>query len=243
MIAAQPTWGVDVGASAQIRQALVDLRDEGVAVLVISEELDELFEICDRLCVIARGRLSPRDLRARRCGGNRVVDGRVVHRRAGCGTGLASSTASPMRIRLEARPEPSRSWPGFSPFLAATATLVVGFVLFSGLGKNPFAAFYVFFAKPIDSLYGVGELLVKASPLMLCAIGLAAGYRANVWNIGAEGQLTLGAICGGGVALAVPDGAGAWYCHSCSSPVRLAEWPGRQSPPGSGHASTPTKYW
>jgi simple sugar transport system ATP-binding protein len=59
MIAAQPTWGVDVGASAQIRQALVDLRDEGVAVLVISEELDELFEICDRICVIALGRLSP----------------------------------------------------------------------------------------------------------------------------------------------------------------------------------------
>ena len=48
MIAAQPTWGVDVGASAQIRQALIDLRDEGVAVLVVSEELDELFEICDR---------------------------------------------------------------------------------------------------------------------------------------------------------------------------------------------------
>lgn len=59
IIAAQPTWGVDVGAAAQIRQALVDLRDEGVAVLVISEELDELFEICDRLAVIARGRLSP----------------------------------------------------------------------------------------------------------------------------------------------------------------------------------------
>ena len=59
MIAAQPTWGVDVGASAQIRQALIDLRDEGVAVLVVSEELDELTEICDRLCVIARGRLSP----------------------------------------------------------------------------------------------------------------------------------------------------------------------------------------
>ena len=59
LIAAQPTWGVDVGASAQIRQALVDLRDEGVAVLVVSEELDELFEICDRIAVIARGRLSP----------------------------------------------------------------------------------------------------------------------------------------------------------------------------------------
>jgi simple sugar transport system ATP-binding protein len=58
MIAAQPTWGVDVGASAQIRQALVDLRDEGVAVLVVSEELDELLEICDRIAVMARGRLS-----------------------------------------------------------------------------------------------------------------------------------------------------------------------------------------
>jgi simple sugar transport system ATP-binding protein len=59
MIAAQPTWGVDVGASAQIRQALIDLRDEGVAVLVVSEELDELFEICDQLAVMAGGRLSP----------------------------------------------------------------------------------------------------------------------------------------------------------------------------------------
>jgi len=58
MIAAQPTWGVDVGAAAQIRQALLDLRDSGVAVLVVSEELDELFEICDRLAVIAQGRLS-----------------------------------------------------------------------------------------------------------------------------------------------------------------------------------------
>ena len=59
LIAAQPTWGVDVGAAAQIRQALIDLRDDGVAVLVVSEELDELFEICDRLAVIAQGRLSP----------------------------------------------------------------------------------------------------------------------------------------------------------------------------------------
>ena len=58
MIAAQPTWGVDVGAAAQIRQALLDLRDTGVAILVVSEELDELFEICDRLAVMARGRLS-----------------------------------------------------------------------------------------------------------------------------------------------------------------------------------------
>jgi ABC-type uncharacterized transport system ATPase subunit len=59
IVVAQPTWGVDVGASMLIRQSLVDLRDRGVAVLVISEELDELFMICDQLAVIAEGRLSP----------------------------------------------------------------------------------------------------------------------------------------------------------------------------------------
>jgi simple sugar transport system ATP-binding protein len=59
MIVAQPTWGVDVGAAQLIRQALIDLRDRGVALLVLSEELDELFMICDRIAVLARGRLSP----------------------------------------------------------------------------------------------------------------------------------------------------------------------------------------
>jgi simple sugar transport system permease protein len=110
-------------------------------------------------------------------------------------------------IRLEPRPEPSRVAGWLSPVVAALATLVVGFALFSLLGKDPWEAFAAFFVKPIDSRYGVGELLLKAGPLMLCATGLAIGYRANVWNIGAEGQLTMGAICGGGVALAFFDSA------------------------------------
>ncbi len=59
LIVSQPTWGVDVGAAAQIRGALLKLRDEGCAVLVVSEELDELFEVCDRLVVMAQGRVSP----------------------------------------------------------------------------------------------------------------------------------------------------------------------------------------
>ena len=64
LIISQPTWGVDVGAAAQIRGAILKLRDEGCAVLVLSEELDELFEICDRLHVVAKGRLSPSVQRA-----------------------------------------------------------------------------------------------------------------------------------------------------------------------------------
>jgi simple sugar transport system ATP-binding protein len=59
LIVSQPTWGVDVGAANIIRQAMIDLRNQGTAVLVVSEELDELFEICDRLLVIAKGHISP----------------------------------------------------------------------------------------------------------------------------------------------------------------------------------------
>jgi general nucleoside transport system permease protein len=97
-----------------------------------------------------------------------------------------------------------------SPVIAVGATLVAGFLLFSLLGRSPRHALLVFFVTPIETRYGLGELVLKASPLALCAIGLAAGYRANVWNIGAEGQLTLGAICGGGLALAYPDAASTW---------------------------------
>ena len=110
-----------------------------------------------------------------------------------------------MKLRLEARPEPSRVALWMAPLLATFATLCVGFIVFTALGRNPLAAFDAFFIAPVATRYGVAELLLKASPLMLIATGLAIGYRANVWNIGAEGQLTLGALAGGGVALAVGD--------------------------------------
>ena len=73
-----------------------------------------------------------------------------------------------------------------SPLLAAGAILLTGFLLFTLLGKEPLAAFRVFFIEPVASIYGIGELLLKATPLILCALGLAIGFRANVWNIGAE---------------------------------------------------------
>src|SRR5882672_8769593 len=95
-----------------------------------------------------------------------------------------------------------------SPLLAVALTLVSGYLLFSLLGKDPAQAFAVFFIKPVSTVYGLGELCLKATPLMLCALGLALGFRANVWNIGAEGQLTVGAIAGGGVALFWSDSLG-----------------------------------
>ncbi|MEP7315001.1 MAG: ABC transporter permease [Pseudomonadota bacterium] len=103
--------------------------------------------------------------------------------------------------RLEKRAAPSSVLRVAAPLIAVAAMLVTGFIVFAALGQSPLQALRLFFITPLNSVYGVGELLLKATPLTLCALGLAVGFRANVWNIGAEGQLTLGAICGGGVAL------------------------------------------
>jgi ABC-type uncharacterized transport system permease subunit len=103
--------------------------------------------------------------------------------------------------RLEKRAAPAGVMRVAAPLIAAAAMLATGFVMFALLGKEPVNALNVFFLQPLNSLYGWGELLLKATPLALCALGLALGFSANVWNIGAEGQLILGAVCGGGVAL------------------------------------------
>lgn len=103
---------------------------------------------------------------------------------------------------LEARPEASRKMIYLAPLLAVGLTLLAGLGLFAILGSNPFVALRTFFIEPISNLYGVWQLLVKATPLVLIGVGLSFGFRANVWNIGAEGQLTMGALAASGVALA-----------------------------------------
>jgi simple sugar transport system permease protein len=97
-----------------------------------------------------------------------------------------------------------------SPLIAAVAMLFTGSLLFFFIGQEPLHAFYVYFIKPWTTLYSVGELLLKATPLILCGVGLAIGFRANVNNIGADGQLTIGAICAGAVALYF-DEVQAWW--------------------------------
>ncbi|CAO3407316.1 ABC transporter permease [Azospirillum largimobile] len=113
-------------------------------------------------------------------------------------------------IRLEPRGQASKTMVYVTPLLAVALTLLSGFILFLALGFDPVKALHAFFIAPLTSVRGLGELVVKATPLVLCAVGLAIGFRANVWNIGAEGQLTLGAITGGGLALAF-YGEGGWW--------------------------------
>src|SRR5215470_14867970 len=104
-------------------------------------------------------------------------------------------------LKLQARAVPSQTMRYLSPLIAVTLTLVGGLIVFFALGKDPLVGFKVFFLNPLKDTYSIAELFLKATPLALIAIGLAVGFRANVWNIGAEGQFIVGALFGGGVAL------------------------------------------
>lgn len=114
---------------------------------------------------------------------------------------------------LEQRPTPSGLMGLLSPLLAVLLTVLCGAVLFVALGKDPLAGLAVFFVEPVRDLQGLSELGVKVAPLLMIAVGLAICFRANVYNIGAEGQLVLGAIAGGAAGLWIDEagitGAGA----------------------------------
>jgi simple sugar transport system permease protein len=101
-----------------------------------------------------------------------------------------------MRLMLEKRPERSRVMAYASPLLAIVLTVVIGGIIFSLRGLDPVYALYIYFIEPVTSVWSIEELAVKAAPLVLIGVGLSVCYRAGVWNIGAEGQLTLGAIFG-----------------------------------------------
>lgn len=108
-------------------------------------------------------------------------------------------------FRLEKRPTPSRVWAWGTPFLAVILTMIAGGILFALLGKDPVLAMRNIFYDPLfgeNANYFRPQLLVKAGPLILIAVGLSLGFRASIWNIGAEGQYIIGAICGASVALA-----------------------------------------
>ena len=116
-------------------------------------------------------------------------------------------------IALVKRPMPSAFWAYATPVLAVVATMLAGGLLFAALGKDPVAAIKVIFYDPLfgaNAAYFRGQLLVKAAPLILIAAGLAVGFRAGIWNIGAEGQYIMGALAGASVALAVFPAESHW---------------------------------
>ena len=116
-------------------------------------------------------------------------------------------------LRLEKRPTPSRAWAWGTPVLAVVLTMIAGGVLFAVLGKNPAEVIRTIFWDPLFgefAWYLRGQLLVKAGPLVLIAVGLSLGFRAGIWNIGAEGQYIIGAIVGASIGLAAYPTESRW---------------------------------
>lgn len=109
-------------------------------------------------------------------------------------------------IRLEKRLSPNRRVAAMTPVIAVLLTMIAGGTMFALLGQNPFEAIKVIFWDPLFTepfaSYSRPQLMVKAGPLILIAIGLSIGFKAGIWNIGAEGQYIMGAICGAGAGLA-----------------------------------------
>lgn len=113
-------------------------------------------------------------------------------------------------MRLEKRLSDSRAMLYWSPVIALLLTLVTGGLFFAALGHDPLHSLYTFFIAPISDLYGLTELVVKVTPLLLCAAGLTLCFKAQVWNIGAEGQFLMGALAGGAAALQLGNSEGFW---------------------------------
>ena len=121
-----------------------------------------------------------------------------------------------MPVSLVKRPQPSLALSALSPLIAFGLTLVVGAVLFAAQGLNPATALYGYFIEPLSEVWSLHELLIKAAPLVLIASGLALCYRANIWNIGAEGQFIAGGIVGSVLPVLVPG-----FANSATLPLML----------------------
>ena len=107
-----------------------------------------------------------------------------------------------IRLQLTRREHVPLWMKAASPLLAVLLTLAAGSVMFALMGLSPASALHTYFISPISDAWGLKELAVKATPLVLISVGLALCYQSNNWNIGAEGQFVMGAIFGGGVAIA-----------------------------------------
>ena len=113
-------------------------------------------------------------------------------------------------LKLETRPQPSKLMSLASPLLALLITVLIGIGLFMLLGRDPLRGLQMFFWEPIRSVNAWSELSLKATPLLLIALGLAVCFRSNVWNIGAEGQFVIGALAAGWVAMQADANSSRW---------------------------------
>ena len=194
LVAAHPTYGLDVGATEYIRRQLLELRERGTAVLLVSEDLEEIFELADRVAVLFDGRLmgilntaeaSMEQIGLMMAGSSPAEEGALVS----------------LQPQLESLPAPSSG----RKLAVLVLSLLAGFaamsIVFAANQVNPLFALKEILLRSFGSPYGLKETVTKAIPLILIGSGLTLAFRARFWNIGAESQLLLGAMAATWVGL------------------------------------------
>ena len=208
IVADQPTWGLDIGAVAYVHQQLLDACAQGAAVLLISEDLDEIFAIADRVAVLHQGHLSE----ARPTADWTLADiGLAMSGAAAAADARRCSGGSAGPMRIEKRALPSRRMQLAAPLLAIAFTLAVSSLLVAWAGAPVGRAYALLLEGGFGSTFAWSETLTRATPLILTGLSAAVAFRARLFNIGAEGQLYAGALAAvaigglhGGAGFALP---------------------------------------
>ena len=176
VIANQPTRGLDIGASEYVDRNL-DARNDGAAVLLVSADLEEILQLSDRIAVIYDGKIMGIPSGRRRYKYDRYADDGT---QTG-GKGMNSKIINSIKQFVIA-------------VLTIVLALAVGAILVRISGNDPAEAYTILFRGALGSKARISEVLVKMIPLTLMALGMSIAYKAQLWNIGANGQLTIGAI-------------------------------------------------
>ena len=194
VLAAQPSRGLDVGATSDVHKRLLAARERGAGVILISEDLDELMRLSDRIAVIHRGHLSAAD----------PTETSTAARLACAWPDMAARRRhDPVRTK---RPRSRFTHAMAVSVAAAVAALLLAAIPMAFAGLSVFEAYGLMVKGAFGSVFAFTEMLTRATPLILTGLAAAVAFRAKLWNIGAEGQLYAGALAAVAVGTGLVSG-------------------------------------
>ena len=188
LVAVSPTRGLDIAATQSVRTLVVELAASGTAILLISEDLDEILTLSDRVAVLYEGRI--------------VGTGGSVGRR---GRRTRPDDGGSLRVRFTRRLHTPWWLPITIPIGSVIAAFLVGAAVLLVAGHNPADTYIRLFERGFLSENALSSTLRSATPLVFTGLAAAAAFRMRLWNIGGEGQLFMGAIGASGIGLALGD--------------------------------------
>jgi len=187
MVVSQPTRGLDVGATEFVHRTLIQLRDSGVAILLVSMELDEVLSLADRIAVMYNGQImgevEPNAVSIEEIG-LMMAGHRLEEIEGACGLN-------------------QKVWSFLVPILSIIVALIIASFVILMIGKNPITAYAALIRGALGSKMAIASTIVKTTPLILTGLAVGFGFRAGLFNIGAEGQMIMGAMAATAFAINV----------------------------------------